>query len=172
MKREFKFTEAAPLIQCIENNREKLIGQKIMHYYHDSCTGAGESPAVFVVGDVAIIVYYYWYSCMSIIVVDKESFLADTSLHFLYKDIPESRNVWHTEYRYDDRVDFVGKRIKKISVERFSDAHETCQALGGVRPKGGDYFKTITVYLENGKKFYISGMSADYDGYVSVWDDE
>ena len=170
MKREFKFTEAAPLIQCIENNREKLIGQKIMHYYRDSCTGAGESPAVFVVGDIAIIVYYYWYSCMSIVAVDKESFFADTTLHFLYKDIPESRNVWHTEYRYDDHVDFVGKRIKNISVERFSDAHETCQNLGGARPEGGDYFKTITVQMSNGKSFYICGEDALMDGYMDVWE--
>jgi len=170
MKREFAFTEATPLLQAIENNKENLIGQKVMHYYRDSCTGSGESPAVFIVGDSAIIVYYFWYSCMNVTVVDKEHFFADTSLHFLYKDIPESRNVSYTEYRYDNEVDFVGKRIKKISVERFSDAHETCQLLGGTRPKGGDYFKTITVHMSNGKAFYICGEDALCDGYMDVWE--
>ena len=168
MKKEFRFIEATPLIQTIAQYKDKLIGPKIMHYYRDSKTGAGESPAVFVVGDVAIIVYYYWYSCMNVTVVDKESFYADTSLHFLYKDIPASRNVWYTEYRYDD-VEFVGKRIKNIKVERFSEAHETCQSLGRARPDGGDYFKTITVEMSNGKSFYICGEDALFDGYMDVW---
>ena len=59
MKREFRFTEATPLIQCLEENKEKLIDQKILHYYRDSITGTGESPAVFVIGDYAMIIYYY-----------------------------------------------------------------------------------------------------------------
>ena len=170
MKREFEFTESAPLIRCIEQNKDKLIGKKISHYYRDSCTGIGASPAVFIIDDMAIVIFYYWYSCMDVVVVDKESFLADTTLHFLYKDIPESRNVYYTEYRYDDMVDFVGKRIKRITVERFSDAHETCQFLGGVRPKGGDYFKTITIKMSNGKEFYICGEDALFDGYMNVWE--
>lgn len=169
MKREFRFTEANPLIQCLEENKEKLIGQKILHYYRDSITGTGESPAVFVIGDYAMIIYYYWYSIMDVVIVDKESFYADTTLNFLYKDIPESRNVWHTEYCLDNYVDFVGKRIKRIDVERFSEAHETWQGIGGMRPKGGDYFKTITVHMTNGKHFHICGEDALYDGYMSLW---
>ena len=170
MKIDFEFTESTPLIQCIEQNKDKLIGKKISHYYRDSSTGTGESPAVFIIDDMAIIVFYYWFSCMNVVVVDKESFLNDTSLNFLYKDIPESRNVCYTEYRYDNAVNFVGKRIMKITVERFSDAHETCQSLGGVRPKGGDYFKTITIKMSNGKEFYICGEDALFDGYMNVWE--
>jgi len=166
MKREFAFTEAGPLIECIKRHKEALIGQKILHYYRDSITGTGESPAVFVVGDYAIIIYYYWYSTMNVVVVDKETFYKDTSLHFLYEDIPESSSVHHTEYRLDDYVDFVGKRIKRIEVERFSDAFEDCETI---RPKGGDYFKTITVFMSNGKHFHICGEDAMYDGYMNVY---
>ena len=170
MKREFRFTEALPLIQCIEQNKDKLIGKKILHYYRDSYTGIGESPAVFIIDNMAMIVFYHWYSCMDVVVVDKESFLNDPSLRFLYKDIPGSRNVCYTEYRYDDMVNFVGKRIKKITVEKFSDAHETRQSLGGTRPKGGDYFKTISVQMSNGKAFYICAEDPLFDGYMNVWE--
>ena len=169
MKREFKFTESSPLIQCIAQNKDKLIGKKIAHYYRDSYIGTGESPAVFIIDDMAIIIFYYWYSYMDVVVVNKENFLNDTSLKFLYKDIPKSRNVYYTEYCYDDMVEFVGKRIKKITVERFSDAHETCQFLGSARPKGGDYFKTITIQMSNGKEFHICGEDALIDGYMNVW---
>jgi hypothetical protein len=41
--------------------------------------------------------------------------------------------------------------------------------LGGVRPDGGDYFKKITVQMENGKSFYICGEDALFDGYMDVW---
>ena len=170
MKKEYSFTEATPLIQFLENIKDKLIGKKIMHYYRDTCTGGGESPAVFVIGDMAIIVYYYWYSWMSVKIVDKESFYADTSLQFLYEDIPESRNVWYTEYCYDKEVAFVGKRIERIIVERFFEEHETSPALGGIRPNGGDYFKTITVQMSNGKAFYICGEEALCDGYMDIWE--
>ena len=91
--------------------------KKILHYYRDSYTGIGESPAVFIIDNMAMIVFYHWYSCMDVVVVDKESFLNDPSLRFLYKDIPGSRNVCYTEYRYDDMVNFVGKRIKNHSRE-------------------------------------------------------
>ena len=70
----------------------------------------------------------------------------------------------------DDMVNFVGKRIMKITVERFSDTHETCQSFGRVRPKGGDYFKTITIKMSNGKEFYICGEDALFDGYMNVWE--
>ena len=170
MKREFEFTEATPLIQWIESHKEKWIGQKIAHYYRDRRTGPGKAPAVFVVGEWAVIVELLWPSCLAVTIVDQESFLADTSLNFLYKDIPESRNVRFAEFCFDDKTEFVGKRITNILVNRFSGEHETHPDLGGVRPKGGDYFAAITVELSNGNSFSICAEDALFDGYMTVWE--
>lgn len=169
MRADFEYTEAKPLMECIEQYKDKLIGQRIKHYYRDNRTGTGEAPAVFIVGDMAIIVSYFRYSWISVTVVDKEDFDADSSLNFLYKDVPESRNLRYDEYQYDD-MGFINGSIKNITVERFSDEHETHPSLGGVRPKGGDYFGTITVQMSNGKEFCICGEDALLDGYMNVWE--
>lgn len=169
MRMDFEFTEAEPLVECIEKYKDKLAGRQITHYYRDRQTGKGVSPAVFVVGDMAITVSYMWYSWLTVTVVDKERFFADTSLNFLYKDIPGSSNVWYDEYPFDD-MGFIGGQIKDIIVRRFSDKHMTHPSLGRVRPEGGDYFSKITVQMSNGKDFYICGADAIFDGYMDVWE--
>ena len=167
MKQEFSFTEASALIQTIEKNKSRLIDREISHYYRDIETDSSDSPAVFIVGDIAIIVFWFLQSCMNVAIADKESFFADTSLNFLFKDIPESRNLQYPLHCCDS-VDFVGKKIESIDVECFSKAHETCEIPGGERPDGGDYFSSITVKLTDGSSFYFYGEEAEADGYMSV----
>jgi hypothetical protein len=74
----------------------------------------------------------------------------------------------------EHKKDIIGKPICKvadITIERFSEEFEINGTTGETRPNGGDYFKTITVHIENGSRFYICGRDARDDGYLDVWDD-
>ena len=62
-------------------------------------------------------------------------------------------------------------KVADITIERFSEEFEINGTTGETRPNGGDYFKTITVHIENGSRFYICGRDARDDGYLDVWDD-
>lgn len=163
----FSFLEAEPLIRFVEDHRDRIIGNTIRGFYSTAYFGdLSASPVAFSLDGFDLIVEYFLYSNLRLTVAAPETVQNDPCLSFLYKD-HRHRMPLHA----DEEFPYVGCRIADIEVERFSSAFEINPCTEETRPEGGDYFRTITVHLDNGTKFYISGMSAVYDGYLSVWDD-
>lgn len=170
--KEFSFLEATPLINFIEKNKNKIIGNTIRKFYSSSYFGdLSSQPIAFSLDGFDIILTYFYYSDLKINIVESGAVQKHPDLDFLHEGAPSVYKPTYTAME-DEFFPYANCKISDISIERFSKAFEINPVTEEMRPEGGDYFKTITVYLENGKKFYISGMSADYDGYVSVWDDE
>jgi len=169
MVQTFSFTEAAPLISFIQKHKSELVGKCINCFYSSNVFGSiSDEPLVFEFDDFVLVLHYFFYSDMTIQIIDPELFHSDETLNFLYRDIWESRHVHH----YIQKIDFpyTNCKITDITVEQFSEEFEINGATGETRPDGGDYFKMITVHLENGKQFYICALDAISDGYVEIWD--
>lgn len=166
--KEHRFTEAAPFLRYITQNKERIIGKRIVGYYSDAWFGSmAENPIVFEMEDYCIIVRYYWLSSVTLYIVDTDTFKNDMSLNFLYKDVPGSRNV--TEWVYKCDAPFIGKKIVDIQVDRFSEGFEMNPATGELHPDGGDYFSVITVFLDDGSCFHVCAADFIYDGYIETW---
>ena len=166
---EFSFMEASPLLAFIEKHKEKIVGKEIKRFYSSSLFGGiTDDPVVFEFDKFSLILHYFFYSDLTIQIVDPQLVHEDNSLNFLYRDIPESCNL----RQYVDEIPFpyIGTKIVDITVQRFSEEFEINGATGETRPEGGDYFKAITVHLEGGKQFHICGEDAIIDGYMVVWD--
>jgi len=169
MNFKYSFCEAEPFLCFLEENKQHIAGQKICNFYSGAGWGGlSESPLVIELEQFSIIIHYFFYSDIHIHVVDKETVQQDRSLNFLWRDIPESRNV--TEWVRPIDCPYIGSVIVGIKVERFSTAFEINPSTGETRPDGGDYFSTITVLLDDGGAFYICAADAVCDGYVEVWD--
>ena len=169
MIKTFSCTEAAPLIDFIEKHKSSLVGKSIHAFYSSNLFGdITDEPLAFEFDDFVLVLHYFFYSDITIQAIEPDLFHSDESLNFLYKDIEWSRNVRH----YIQKIDFPynNAKIVDISVERFSEEFEINGATGETRPNGGDYFRTITVHLENGQQFHICALDAMADGYVRVWD--
>ena len=165
----YSFLEAQPLIRFVEDHREKIIGNTVRGFYSTTYFGdLSSSPVAFALDGFDLVVEYFLYSNLRLHVATPGTVKQDPSLHFVYKDRAYQPTAHLGE---DETFPYCGRKITDIEIERFSDAFEINPCTEEVRPAGGDYFRTITVHLDNGAKFYISGMSAAYDGYVSVWDD-
>ena len=163
------FLEAESLLRYIEENKDQIIGQKICNFYRDNLLNSiSDGPAVFEFEQFSLIIHYYWYSDLTIYVVEPEKVRNDLSLNFLYKDIPESRNVRHWVQPIE--FPYIGCRISSVEVERFSEQFEINPSTGETRPDGGDYFSKITIHLDDGRKFYICAEDALFDGYMTIWD--
>ena len=169
MFKKFNFLDATSFITFIDDNKDKIIGQKICKYYSDGFFGSFAcGPVVFELENFSVIIRYSFYSDITIYVANKEMVINDNSLNFLYKDIPESRNLktWVGE---DEKFPYIGRKIADIAIRRFSSKFEINPSTGETRPEGGDYFSTITVYLDNNEEFYICAASPMCDGGIEVW---
>lgn len=169
MVHTFTFTEASPFISFIENHKNCIVGKCIKAFYSlnpfGQCT---DEPLAFEFGSFVLLLHYYYYSNLTVNIIDSALFHSDETLHFLYRDIPESRNVHHYIKKRD--FPYIDQKIADIAVEQLSEAFEINAATGQTRPDGGDYFRKITVQLENGKCFYICAADAEFDGYLEIWD--
>lgn len=167
MIKKFSFLEAEPLLAFIEDNREKIVGKTIKNFYMNGCYGfLSDNPLVFELDDYVLVLEYLCPSNMTVYIVEPEQFYADESLSFLYEDLPEDKKErWCVE---NTMIPALGEKIAAIEVERHSEQFEIRPWDGETRPAGGDYFKTITVRMENGEAFYICG---DPYGYEEIWDD-
>ncbi len=169
MFKKFEFVDAKSFLAFLDENMDKIIGQKICRYYSDGFFGSFAcGPVVFELENISIIIRYSFYSDITLYIVDKEMVINDRSLNFLYRDIPESRKLetWVWE---DEKFPFIGNTIEDIDVMRFLSEFEINPSTGETRPAGGDYFSKITVYLEGDKKFYICAASPMCDGGIEVW---
>ena len=156
----FRFTAAEPLCRALRENRDLFIGQQIRQFYH--CGNPTDAPVVFVLDRFSVIVTFLWASDLAVDLVPNEAVQQDPSLNFLFRDLPESRNVCFALRPFP--AFFVGRTIAGITVERFSHAFEGYEA----HPAGGDYFSGIRVQLREGGSFAICPEDPLFDGYFSV----
>ena len=169
MLKKFEFTDATSFLAFLDEKIDKVIGQKICRYYSDGFFNSFAcGPVVFELENFSVIIRYSFYSDITIYVVDKEMVINDKSLNFLYKDTPESSKL-ETWVHEDEEFPYVGNTIEDIHVKCFSQEFEINPSTGETRPEGGDYFSTITIYLENDKEFYICAASPMCDGGIDVW---
>lgn len=94
--KSFHFLEATPLLEFIEKNQNRIIGKKITAV-RSSCgmNGMTDEAIVLSFGNISIVFYYLFYSDLYIdivntIAIDIEQ---DPSLNFIYREIPDSRNM-------------------------------------------------------------------------------
>ena len=168
MKKRFDFYNAEPLLKFISQNRDRIIGQHIRHFYSSlPFGGMSNTPLAFELDDYCIIISYYFYSDMTLHVVGSKDLQNDLSLNFLYKDIPESRNL--KQWVHEEDFPFIGQAISNIRIHRFSHEFEINPSTGETRPDGGDYFSVITVALSTGQEFNICAADTICDGYVEIW---
>ena len=168
MKEYFEFYNAEPLLAFIKQNRDRIIGQHIRHFYSSAPFGEmSDTPLAFELDDYSIVLSYYFYSAMDLYVVDSQSLRKDLSLNFLYRDIPESRNL---RYRISEvEFPYIGQAITDIRLVRFSHEFEINPSTGETRPDGGDYFSVITIVLSSSQEFNICAATTICDGYIEIW---
>lgn len=165
----YSFEEATPFLSFIKANKEKLIGKTLTECWGNGRIGdLYDSPLVLVFKEFSVIVEYYFYSNITIWIIDTESFHADPSLHTMYKNLPEHYNVSYGIFS-DDEFPFLNCKVEDISVKRFSHSFEINASTGERRPDGGDYFSVISIDFDNGYTLHICGADALYDGYIEVW---
>ena len=168
MKREYEFYNATPLLQFVNQYKNKIVGQHVLHFYSGEPFGQlSAGPIAFELDDFSIIVTYYFYSDIVIDIVDTQMLKDDLSLNFLYKDIPESREL--TNWVREEEFPYSGQMISDILIKRFSHEFEINPSTGETRPDGGDYFSVITIVLSNGEEFHICAAEPICDGYVETW---
>lgn len=84
----------------------------------------------------------------------------------------QNLNIQEKEFnntKFELDLDVKNARIKDFEIERFSEEYEVNPSSGTVRPDGGDYFKSITLNLSNGKKLCICTQDSVVDGYCDIW---
>lgn len=168
MIQRFTFVEAGPLLQFIRKNRTKIVGQHIRGFYSAAPFGSiSSSPVVFELDDYCLIMAYYWYSDLTVYIVNAKVLKRDLSLNFLYKEIPESRNL--TNWVWKEDIPYIGQEITDICVKCFSRSFEINPSTGERRPDGGDYFSVITFMLSDNDEIHICAAPPTCDGYVEVW---
>ncbi len=168
MKREFNFYNAEPLISFIAQHKDRITGQRIRNFYSSAPFGEwSETPVAFELDDYSVVIDYLCYSDMTLYIVESQELKNDLSLNFLYRDVPESRNVrlWVKNVDFP----FIGDAISDIHVKRFSHEFEINPSTGETRPNGGDYFSVITVFLSSGQEFCVCAVDSFFDGYIQVW---
>ena len=166
----YEFKTWTDFSDFIKDNKDSIVGQRINGLYWNGGMGCGMSdgPIVFLLDKICICMEYYLLSDIVIYTFSQQQLNADMTLNFLYKDIPESRNVKHFVW-LDETLPLRGRKIKDISLCKFSHKFEINPSTGETRPDGGDYFSTIVCNLDNGWKLCICAEAAIYDGYVDVW---
>ena len=168
MKNKYVFYNAKLLLSFLDQHRSKIVGQHIRHFYSGAPFGeTSDVPVAFELDDFSIIISYYFYSDMTIYIIDTQMLKDDLSLNFLYKDVPESCKL--EEWVREEEFPHVGQKILDIRIKQFSHEFETNPATGETRPDGGDYFSVITVVLSNGEEFHICAADSICDGYIETW---
>ena len=168
MLKTYSFIEASPFLAFLDQNKEKILGERIVKYY--SCVpfdGLSESPLVFELENFSIIVQYFFLSNLTITLADVNTVRNDLSLNFMYREEPWSKNC--EDWVHEENAPFLGKKIADIEVERFSESFEINPSTGESRPRGGDYFSVITVILDDGDYFKICAAPTICDGYIECW---
>ena len=168
MVKKYTFTEAWPLKQFFRENRKKFLGQHIHAFYSDNeFAQTAFSPVVFELDDYCLVVDYEFYSNMKLYVVDKKTFNQDKSLNFLYTDTPYSKNNGY--YIEKQKFPYIGDEITDIEIKQTSYPLKISEAHDIYLPKGGDYFTTITVIMDEEWEFCICAAAAVVDGGIEVW---
>ena len=172
--KEFTFTDATPLIEFVEKNSHRVVGQTLVSLYTDCWPVKGgymtsENPIVIELEDYCIVVNYFLISSLTIEIASKEELKAHNYLKSLLQIKDRVNDYYNKEFdRGEDKESIEGCKITKISVERFSEQFEY-NLEGDIRPEGGDYFSTIRIYLDGGTIFCICGAPAVLDGWVYIW---
>ncbi|MDO4983787.1 MAG: hypothetical protein Q4E35_09580 [Eubacteriales bacterium] len=168
MIKKYEFCNAKPLLLFLTQQRDKLIGQHIKNFYSSAPFGVmSDTDIAFELDDYSIVISYFFYSDLTLYIVDSQTLKDNLSLNFLYKDVPESRNL--VQWISEEEFPFIGKEISDITIKRFSHEFEINPATGETRPNGGDYFSVITVILSDGQEFHICAADTICDGYVKIW---
>lgn len=166
--KSFHFLEATPLLEFIEKNQNRIIGKKITAV-RSSCgmNGMTDEAIVLSFGNISIVFYYLFYSDLYIDIVNTIDIEQDPSLNFIYREIPDRRNVSFYCPPVED-CGLIGKTLENIDVIRFHHKFETNASTGETRPKGGDYFKDLLFWFEGDNLLNICAEDAISDGYISI----
>jgi hypothetical protein len=152
MKR-YKFTSAKQLISFMTKIENDIKREKLIDIYLNN-TVMTDQPIVIVFEKTSIIIEYYWLSNIEITVVETDDFYNDTTLNFIYTDIPESKNITHS--------------VQKIENKSYVDIFLKMIVVKNDLPKA-DCFSDVTFYLSNESNFSLCGGSKDDDGYMYIF---
>lgn len=176
--KEYSFDEATPLIDFIQKNRDRIIGKTLNNLYINYWPEytryvISDEPVILSIDDYCIVLDYILISDFKISIGKKEEVMEHEDWAF----VVDCRNHYHDYFceefqrgfeRGVEREYIEGCKITDIKVDRFSEAFEyTLQ--GDMRPDGGDYFSTISLYLDSGVILSFCGEAAMMDGYIRVW---
>lgn len=151
--KRYSFNSAKQLISFITKFENDIKKEKLIDIYlHKS--GMTDEPIVLVFEKISIIIEYYWLSDIDITIVETNDFYNDTSLNFIYKDIPESRNIKH--------------HVQKIKKKSYTDVLLDKIVVKNDLPKT-DCFTDITFCLSNKLNFSLCGGTKDDDGYMYIF---
>ena len=111
---------------------------------------------------IAVKIDYFFFSDLSIHIIDKESFYKGewTSELLGWHQVPSDQFPYEKD---EDMSHLEGQPITEFIVERFSDEFEIDGSTGCVRPAGGDYFASVYLMLGN-TGFRICGNDSMADG--------
>ena len=170
----YSFTEAAPLLQFIEENEKCIIGSTLKYLHTEYWPEHGrrslsDIPVVLELADYCIIVNYLIYSDIELIIGKKEELVKDQDVEYLVNIRDRRYDYYSEEFERGIKKELIEDcKIVDIQVDRFSKAFE-CNTNGDMRPDGGDYFSTIRIYLDSGVVLCLCGVDSITDGYVEVW---
>lgn len=172
----YHFIKAEPLLAFIEKYREKIVGQTLKHFDSDLWLLANnqhhssDEPVILELDDYYIAIYYFLTSDLKICIGKKEEIEKDRKVAYTMGWRSYVFDYYGEEFGVGEKKELIeGCKVIDITVERFSTAFECDAVTGKMRPDGGDYFSTIRIYLDSGKKICLCGESALCDGYVSIW---
>lgn len=172
--RTYHFTEAEHLTTFIKENKEKILGCCLHQLYTDywPChqrTSISDIPVVIVLSDYYLIIKYLIPSDIEITIGTKDEIVKDDEIAHVISLKNDMVDYYCEEFGDGIKKELIENcKIEDIQVERFSDAFE-CNTNGDMRPKDGDYFSTIRVFLDSGKVLCFCGADSVLDGYIEIW---
>lgn len=167
--RKVEFRYRHEFLDFLAENKDKIIGNCIKGFYN----GYGvydaliDDPLALVFDTFCVVIEYFFWSDITIYIVDRATFEKDPSLEFIYKDVVGLSISFPQEK--DEAFPLCGVPIKRVSLSPFTNEFYTNVARDIVRPEGGDYFREIKIELENGQALCICAEDPISDGYCRAW---
>lgn len=154
---KYEFYEAAELKAFLKRNANKICEEEINNIFYVS----GGCPLDFLATPLilefktfAVIIEYYFHSELLLEIIDIDSF-------HKYR----AENSWNLEEA--NLIYKLPVKIENIEIARFSQRFEA-SANGWIRPRGGDYFASIAIFIKGRKrKLRIAAHDASVYGYMS-----
>ena len=167
MMKQYKFTEAQPLIDFIDRFKQETIGHTLVGYHSDlwpiGRKWITDLAIILEMDDYCIAFATFFLSELELTIGKKEEMETDADL----RDMLHERGFPEDEYAETKHL-VEGCKVLSVSVERFSDAFIVSECTEEVRPEGGDYFSVIRLCLDSGTTLCYCG----YDEYTEYWSED